>query len=139
MLAVESVANIALSLALVKPLGIEGVAWGTTIPNLIVNVFAIIYVCRVLKVGLGGYIRESFLVPLAFAPIPVTVWLAALWQLGPLGWTSLIAVGGVGVVAYALPALCYELGPGVVIRHITLGLSRLTRTINAPSIPTIKP
>ena len=55
-LAAEAVSNVALSLILVRPLGIHGVALGTAIPQLIIYVFVYPYVFhRIIKADLKGF------------------------------------------------------------------------------------
>jgi O-antigen/teichoic acid export membrane protein len=106
----EAVANLFLSLALVRPFGIEGVAWGTTIPNIIGNLVVPVYVCGLLNVRLADYLRKSFLKPLV-----VVVPLAAAWGLSgawmpPSNWLSLFLVTGIGLTSYAIVAVGTEFG-----------------------------
>lgn len=70
----EAFANLALSVVLVRRLGINGVAWGTLIPSLIVSVFLWPpYICSVLQVSMWRYIRDAWIrtalpaLPFAFA------------------------------------------------------------------------
>jgi O-antigen/teichoic acid export membrane protein len=104
----EAVANLFLSLALVRPFGIEGVAWGTTVPNIIGNLVVAEYTCRLLNVPLADYLRKSFLKPLAVVAPLVAAWsLVAAWT--PLNtWFSLFSVIGIGLAAYSLLALGTE-------------------------------
>jgi Na+-driven multidrug efflux pump len=106
----EAVANLLLSLALVRPFGIEGVAWGTTIPNIIGNLVVPVYVCGLLNVRLVDYLRKSFLKPLV-----VVIPLAAAWGLSgawmpPSNWLSLFLVTGIGLCSYAIVAVGTEFG-----------------------------
>jgi len=60
-----AIANIIISVILVKPLGIYGVALGTAIPQTIYGTLILpIYICRVLKLKLATYVKESFLPPI---------------------------------------------------------------------------
>ncbi|MBN2070327.1 MAG: polysaccharide biosynthesis C-terminal domain-containing protein [Candidatus Krumholzibacteriota bacterium] len=54
----EAIANLVLSLILVRKYGIIGVAWGTTIPLLITSLFITpVYTCRVIKVPLLNLLK----------------------------------------------------------------------------------
>lgn len=72
-LAFEAFANIALSIALVRPLGVLGVAWGVLIPNALVSLF---FIPRCLRsatgVPTGAYIRDAWIRP-ALACVPFSV------------------------------------------------------------------
>ena len=58
--AVEAALNLALSLALVRPLGLLGVALGTAASGLLTNAWvAPRAACRELGIGLGGYLRGA--------------------------------------------------------------------------------
>jgi O-antigen/teichoic acid export membrane protein len=60
--AAEAVANLTLSIILVRRIGIYGVAWGTAIPNLIVHVLLWPrYITRIADVPLGTYLVQSWL------------------------------------------------------------------------------
>jgi len=73
-----ALANLALSLLLVKPYGIYGVAWGTTIP-LALYTYGVqpIYICHLLKVKYLDYFRMSYLTPI-LAMIPFTLIIIAI-------------------------------------------------------------
>lgn len=65
----EAVANLALSLILVHFYGLQGVAWGTTIPILITSILVTpYYTCSVLDVSLTRFFK-AMLGPLAFGSI----------------------------------------------------------------------
>src|SRR5207247_7547079 len=93
-----------LSLALVQPFGIEGVAWGTTIPNIVGNLIVAIHVCKLLRVSLADYLQQSFAKPLmAVCLLAVAWWAAATWI--PMNdWPSLVMVAGIGLVVYSFLA-----------------------------------
>jgi len=64
-LLLEAVANLGLSILLAPRYGLPGVALGTTIPLLVVNVFVVpLYTCRVLGMGLAAYLRNAYAAPL---------------------------------------------------------------------------
>jgi len=74
----ESVANLALSIILVKKMGITGVAWGTIIPNLVVQLlFWPRYICRLLEMPIRPYLWQSWFRPgLAAIPFGVACYLS---------------------------------------------------------------
>jgi O-antigen/teichoic acid export membrane protein len=121
----EAAANLLLSLLLVRPFGIEGVALGTAVPNVIFNGVVGVCVCRGLGVGLGEYLRRSFLAPCAAALLPAAVWLAAAHWAEPDGWPSLLLTGAAGMAVYAVVAAQAELGLERVLRHLA-GAGRIT-------------
>ncbi|HTS17293.1 MAG TPA: oligosaccharide flippase family protein [Verrucomicrobiae bacterium] len=62
----EAIANLLLSLILVRPLGMIGVALGTALTSTFSSLIAQpIYVCRVLSLGYADYYRKAFLPVLA--------------------------------------------------------------------------
>jgi O-antigen/teichoic acid export membrane protein len=67
----EGVANLALSIVLVRKIGIVGVAWGTVIPHLLSTAVIIpVYTLRTLRMGAWDYIEQAYLRPVLCA-IPV--------------------------------------------------------------------
>ncbi len=125
----EAVVNLALSVALVGPLGIEGVALGTAIPNVVVNGALALYICRGLGVGLATYLRRSFLAPCAAAVLLGAGWLAAGRQLEPASWASLAAVAVLGAGAYLAVALLVECGPRALLDRLRLSPARGGRPV----------
>jgi O-antigen/teichoic acid export membrane protein len=60
----EAACNLALSVALVHPFGIFGVAWGTTVPSLLVSLlFWPWYVRHILGIPVRRYISQAWLYP----------------------------------------------------------------------------
>ena len=92
--------NLVLSLALVEPYGVVGVALGTAIPNVLFAAVVLGVTCRELKVGLfdylgyvGGRALIGSLVPLA--------WLAfAKWELEVEGLVPVFGAGAVMVFLF---------------------------------------
>jgi O-antigen/teichoic acid export membrane protein len=72
---VEALANLILSLILVRPLGMIGVALGTALTSTFSSLIAQpIYVCRVLSLDLADYYRKAFLpVLVATAPLAAMI------------------------------------------------------------------
>ncbi len=67
----EALSNLILSLILVRPLGMIGVALGTALTSTFSSLIAQpIYVCRVLSLGLADYYRKAFL-PVLVASTPL--------------------------------------------------------------------
>ena len=66
----EAVANATLSILLVKRIGLYGVAWGTTIPSLVVQgILWPTYICRLLEVNVFEYLTQTWLrTAVAMAP-----------------------------------------------------------------------
>ena len=103
----EAVANLALSLALVFRWGIEGVAWGTFIPLVFVELLVFLpYACRQVDLRKRDLLQRTIL--------PCLAPLVALWvfcefvnrQGYPDGWLTLLSVaaaGGVVLLATGYP------------------------------------
>src|SRR5262249_44881477 len=106
---VEAAVNLALSLALVGPLGLEGVAVAVAVPNVLFCLFVTGYACRVLGVGLRRYLVASWLAPLVAACIPAAVW----WFASPVGaaWGAIALGIGMGLVPYGAVVAVIELVP----------------------------
>jgi hypothetical protein len=65
---IEGVINLGLSLALVKPLGIVGVALGTAIPALLSDaVWLPVVICRLYSIRIVDYVRQAYLPPILSA------------------------------------------------------------------------
>jgi O-antigen/teichoic acid export membrane protein len=110
----EALVNLLLSVWLVHPLGIEGVAWGTTIPNLLANLLTAFYVCRLLQVSPLIYLRRSMLQPLIAASLLAGGWLLAAREFDLQSWPALLLTGLAGVAGYLMLALAMEIGLGVL-------------------------
>ena len=110
----EAVANLVLSVALIHPLGIEGVAWGTTIPNLLFNCILAVYICRLLDIRITTYLRNSFLAPCAVTALLAVAWLGMMQWLSPESWIDLLLFALGGATVYLSAATLIELGPGSI-------------------------
>jgi O-antigen/teichoic acid export membrane protein/glycosyltransferase involved in cell wall biosynthesis len=122
----EAGANLILSLVLVTPFGIEGVAWGTTIPNVVFNLILAVYACRLLKVNVTSYLRRSFLEPLAVTSLLTLIWLGATRERMPQTWMELVLVTTSGALGYVVMAALVELGPRALLRYVKTLPSRST-------------
>jgi O-antigen/teichoic acid export membrane protein len=135
----EAVTNLLISVALVGSMGIEGVAWGTTIPNIVGNLLVAIHVCRLLNVRLSEYFRLSFLRPLAAACLLAAGWWVAPTYMDPgRSWIAFLLVGSAGVIGYGIVALPLEFGFTALFQFCQscgqrLGNLRITREVYAES------
>lgn len=92
------VANLLLSLALVGPLGLDGVAWGTTIPNIVLAAALLYLVCKELEIPIVSYLANTL--PYAVLGLGVLflvllglreLWRpASFWELGVAGVTTVV-------------------------------------------------
>jgi len=101
-LLLEGIANVSLSILLIRRFGIVGVAFGTAIPLLCTSIFLLPrHVCRLVEVRLRDYLREAHLLPLLLnAPLVIVLLLADRWILLE-AYPGLIAKLAVGGVFYA--------------------------------------
>jgi O-antigen/teichoic acid export membrane protein len=81
----EGLSNLALSIALVKPWGILGVAWGTAIPNMVISLFFWpLYIRRTIGIRLSDYAYSLWLRPaFALTPFAVCTYAANRWWQAP--------------------------------------------------------
>ena len=59
-LSIEAFVNVVLSIVLVKPFGIEGVAFGTMLPLIVASLIIIVYTCRVLNLQVVNYMARAY-------------------------------------------------------------------------------
>lgn len=88
--------NLLLSLILVQPYGLRGVALGTAIPNVLFAVVMLLIACKRLKVGVGEWLAY-----VAWKPL-----LSAVPMLGLLLWMKL-GIGIHGIVALVLAGIAH--------------------------------
>jgi O-antigen/teichoic acid export membrane protein len=75
---IEGVANLILSIALIRQLGILGSALGTAIPLTFTMLYFLPrHLCRLLDIGVGTYVRQAFLLPLGLC-VPLVATLLAM-------------------------------------------------------------
>lgn len=118
------VLNLVLSLILVRPLGLNGVAWGTTIPNLLLTGALLFLACRALEIPVFTYLTSTL--PRAVVGFCLTfcfLWfLRRAWE--PRTFVELAVAGVVTVAAFGLVWV------GFVVRNDAhLQLPRLTRLL----------
>jgi O-antigen/teichoic acid export membrane protein len=104
----EAGLNLALSVALVAPFGIEGVAVATALPNAVACAFVAAYSAWLLGVGWREYLGGALARPLLAAGPLALFWLAAkaYWPVG--GWFDLVTALAAGVLVFAAVALVWE-------------------------------
>jgi O-antigen/teichoic acid export membrane protein len=79
----EAAANLVLSVALVRPMGIIGVAWGTTLPSLVVSfLFWPGYIRRTLGIPIRSYVPSTWIRPL-IAVVPFALCTYTMERLWP--------------------------------------------------------
>lgn len=112
----EAVANLALSLALVRRFGMTGVAVGTAVPVLVANLVILLpAACRQTGLPVGRFLRLVTRAPLA-GSVPAIAALAWLRQSYPAESLSMILAQGMLVGAVYLVAL-YMFGLGRDVRE----------------------
>jgi O-antigen/teichoic acid export membrane protein len=99
--AAEATANLVLSVVLVRFMGLNGVAWGTVIPNLAVHlVFWPRYICRIVKIPVGQYLWQAWMRPwLAIIPFGLACYLA------DRAWTATNLIHFITQMTVLLPTL----------------------------------
>jgi O-antigen/teichoic acid export membrane protein len=96
---IAGVVNLGLSILLVRPLGLVGVALGTAIPNAVFAVLVLVYACRELGMPLVHYL--AYVVPRALAgAVPVAALL--LWFRDGLDVRGLAGLGAAGIAMLAM-------------------------------------
>ena len=132
---VEAFLNLGLSLALVGPYGLEGVAIAVAVPNVLFCLFAIGFACRTLGVSSGCYLRSAWARPLAAACVPAMVW----WLATPAEatWPGIATGLMIGLIPYGIAVgLAERFG---AVRAPLRGL-RFTATRGTPSpAPPVRP
>lgn len=111
----EAAANLVLTLALVRPLGVEGVAIAVAIPNLIFCGIVIAYTRRLLEVSWAEYLRNGWSRPVLAAAIPMGIWTSI--GSPDATWPSIASAIAAGLVPYVGVAVGLEI-PGGVIRGV---------------------
>jgi O-antigen/teichoic acid export membrane protein len=106
---VEAVVNLGLSLALVGPFGVVGVAVAVAVPNVLFCLFVIGYACHTLGVSLRDYLFASWLKPLVCACVPAVVW-RVMTPAEP-AWVAIAFGVAAGLIPYAGCVLCAEVLP----------------------------
>jgi O-antigen/teichoic acid export membrane protein len=108
MLLAEGLANLGLSILLLRRMGINGVAWGTAIPLAINSLLALpIYTCRIVKLPLLRYFVHAHLYPsLVSLPFIAVLWILERW-IRPATYFSLLIELIPALLIYGLALLIY--------------------------------
>jgi len=106
----EAILNLLLSLALVSPLGIAGVALGTSIPACLSSVAVIWYVCRLLRVRVSDYGMTCLLRPALAVCIPAAIWAAFTARTAIESWPQFLVAGALAMVGHLLASFVLECG-----------------------------
>lgn len=116
--AVAAVANLGLSVALVRPLGLPGIAIGTAIPNVLFAVAVIVLACRAADVSVRAFIRYVGARALVGGALVGTLMFLIHHTLDVHGITELVGVGVVTVLMFGLvcTAFVYHGDPYVDVR-----------------------
>lgn len=123
---IAAVVNLGLSIALVRPLGIDGVALGTAIPNIAYGIYIGTTACQALGVRVRHYATYAFGRPVLGA-LPVLAFLLVLRDvLDVRGVTALVASGIATLAVFGLLSIgfVYQRDPHV---DVSAWIGRLTR------------
>lgn len=96
---ISAVLNLVMSIVLVGPLGLAGVAWGTAIPSLGFGVAVWILACRAVHVSIAEYFRYVVLRPVIGA-IPVAAVMVAYYANAEVH--GLVGLGATGTAMAAM-------------------------------------
>jgi O-antigen/teichoic acid export membrane protein len=125
---ITGLANLALSIALVGPLGLAGVALGTAIPNVGFAIVMIAVACRELDIAPLEYVR--YVVPkVVLGVVPVLAFLAwCRFVLDVASFTGLVAAGSAMLLLFGVMSILviYRHDPYVDLRA-QLGRARIWR------------
>jgi O-antigen/teichoic acid export membrane protein len=118
----SGLANLGLSLILVGPLGLTGVALGTLIPTSIeCLVFVMPHAMRILNISGRRMVAEVFL-PAFLPAVPMTIVVSLLQIAFPISsWLSIGCVAGIGLIVYVAGYLAF--GASAVERQTWHGLA----------------
>jgi O-antigen/teichoic acid export membrane protein len=100
-MACTGIANVALSLVLVRTHGIEGVAVGTALPTALFAAWVLPGACRRAGVGLGEYLGAVVAPQVAGAAVVALATWGAVRALRPDSWIEVLALGMMVVLLYA--------------------------------------
>jgi O-antigen/teichoic acid export membrane protein len=117
--------NLAISIALVKPLGLTGVALGTLIPTTLECLFFVIpYSMRVVGIDLRTALKEIILPVIAPSILMGIILIVLQYLVNPVAMISILAVGSVGALVYAVTYL--RIGASHKEKHMLLELAHNT-------------
>ena len=109
----SGLANLALSITLLHPLGLTGVALGTLIPTTIECIgFVLPYATRAIGISFGE-VRQQILLPTLIPALPMAILVYGLGDtMGPLSIASLLVVVGSGALIYLVGYFSFSVTKG---------------------------
>lgn len=125
------IANLLLSVLLIHPLGLEGVALGTLVPTTLASLGLVLpYALRVVDVPPKRALREVFLPSLAPVLPTALVVYAARQAFMPTSLLAVIAIAAIGPLVYGIGYLCMTANQleREVFWSLVLGAIRFART-----------
>jgi len=105
-------ANLGISLILINPLGIYGVALGSLLPGLVFQPFILTVCCRHLGITVGSYVRSVILPCLLPSGVMLGVIVLLSSYVEIVGYLELLAVAGLATVCFCCAALLTALSAG---------------------------
>lgn len=121
----DGVANLILSIVLLRHFGILGVAIGTAIPLTCTSLFFLpTYLCRLLKVSLRDFLRQAYLLPLVSTGAMACVLMLTRRLLQPSSYVGLLLQLVLAGAAYGLSLLLCLLAFQPDREHIRLRVLR---------------
>lgn len=118
-LMIEAIANLGISLALARPYGIEGVAFGTMVPLVIASLVIIAYTCHLLSLNMWSYLLRAY--SGGAAGVVVALLAVRLMDPGAGSYLMLVLKSGVVTVAFmsvALPLSLTREHAGALLRQM---------------------
>ncbi|HET6576251.1 MAG TPA: oligosaccharide flippase family protein [Fimbriiglobus sp.] len=122
----EAGANLALTLALVRPLGVEGVAWAVAGPNLVFCALVIGYAARQLGASAGEYLG-AWLRPVLASAVPAVVWVTIGEPAAD--WYAIASAIAAGLAPYAVVMGAVEFRGRLAFRWYAANRRPLTRSV----------
>jgi len=121
----SGVLNLAISIALVRSLGLAGVALGTLIPTTLECLFFVIpYSMRVIGIDLRTALKEIYLPVIAPSILMGIVLIGLRYLVNPVTLISILAVGSVGLLVYIMTF--FSTGASSQERNLFLDMLRNT-------------
>jgi len=102
-------ANLGLSLLLIGPLGLLGVALGTAVPNVVFSVLFARSACRALDLPTGEWFAYCFGRPLLAAALSCAALAGARAAFAPAGFPALVAIGALYTALFGALLLAIDL------------------------------
>ena len=128
----EALANLALSVVLVRRFGLLGVAIGTAVPIAIANLGILLpAACRQVQVPLTTFLRQVLPAPLAGAVPAIAACEALRFFYPPTSLVAILSEGGVVSLVYLAAVCLFGLDSGLRARYVSYARSLLTSPLAA--------